>query len=698
MERVTAYFVNGHPIDKFEVIVLGGTFSCYPPAYANDFIRDLYYAANTVFDSEGGENGGGVRKRARLSLAEEIRLNEKATCGIIGLTLETRPDYVTRHEIRRFRRYGVTRVQLGVQHTDDRVLSLVNRGCTTADAERAIRLLKDNCFKVDIHLMPDLPGSSLAQDKAMFDHVKSTPSLRADQWKIYPTEVTEHTKIKEWYDNGEYKPYADDNIEHLVELGRYVKRSFPRYIRINRFVRDFPGTLILGGNPETNLRQVIHRRMAENGEVCNCIRCMEVKDDTSNIKHARLKRLDYEGSNGLEVFLSFDTCSCVGKSFGKKGGGGKGGGGGGGGGQSSRLHHGNLQYRGSRHGKAIAKLTPQQKKQRRKDLKKEQKAAAEAARKKVRDARSVGARIAEVVGTIHPSLRGVCWRYEAHRLVQEALDLLPSAVSRHSALRWWRGCGAEDTLYGFLRLRLSANAGRGGAFPELKGCALIRELHVYGEVVPTYRTMMQEKAWAAASAKTNGNGNASSAAMERAKSQIPQHKGFGKQLMRAAERCAAEAGFDRIAVISGVGVREYYRKQGYLDVGRSNGATSSADDDKGGAAATAAAAASANTDDESAWIHGGSDGDDHSGFRKAGRADGGFLIKSGLQAALRRGELDAPRWQPCDIDTETGVPIARATLPAAVLVATLAVILALAFVVAGQAAHVARLVLSQSLT
>merc|ERR1712091_548824 len=104
--------------------------------------------------------------------------------------------------------------------------------------------------------MPDLPGSSLAQDKAMFDHVKSTPSLRADQWKIYPTEVTEHTKIKEWYDSGEYKPYADDDIEHLVELGRYVKRSFPRYIRINRFVRDFPGPLILGGNPETNLRQV----------------------------------------------------------------------------------------------------------------------------------------------------------------------------------------------------------------------------------------------------------------------------------------------------------------------------------------------------------------------------------------------------------------------------------------------------------
>ena len=188
---------------------------------------------------------------------------------------------------------------------------------------------------------------------------------------------------------------------------------------------------------------------------------------------------------------------------------------------------------------------------------------------------------------------------------------------------------------------------------------------------------MQEKARAA---------KASSPSLDKAKSQIPQHKGFGKQLLRAAERCAAEAGFDRIAVISGVGVREYYRKQGYLDVSRSRVSSAGDSQDRKTSASNVSSA-----NDESVWIYGGSDGDDHSGFRRAGRADGGFLIKTGLQNALISGKLDAPRWQPCDIDAETGVPIARAKLPATVLVAALAVALALVTMLAGQGAHVARI-------
>lgn len=131
--------------------MLGGTWSEYPPEYQEEFLRDIFWSANTFFDARP--------KRARLSLEQEQVFNETARVRLIGLTLETRPDSIDQEEIRRLRRFGCTRVQLGIQHTNDAILKKINRGCTTADACRAVRLLKDACFKIDFHLMPDLPGA-----------------------------------------------------------------------------------------------------------------------------------------------------------------------------------------------------------------------------------------------------------------------------------------------------------------------------------------------------------------------------------------------------------------------------------------------------------------------------------------------------------------------------------------------------------
>eukprot|EP00960_Hanusia_phi_P064309 765761-Hanusia_phi.AAC.5 len=150
-DRVSCLRNIGHKVDKIEVLVLGGTWSYYPEDYQESFIRDIYYAANTL-DLALQE------VRLPLGLKEEQKINEGARYKIIGITLETRPDFITRAEIRRFRKYGCTRVQVGLQHTDDSILEIINRKCTHAQGIKAIKLLKENCFKVDIHLMPDLPG------------------------------------------------------------------------------------------------------------------------------------------------------------------------------------------------------------------------------------------------------------------------------------------------------------------------------------------------------------------------------------------------------------------------------------------------------------------------------------------------------------------------------------------------------------
>ena len=302
-DRALSYFINGHNIDKVECIILGGTFDCYDPKISEHFMTQLYYAANNVFSNQMNLSLCG-------SLEEEIIKNENALCHIIGVTIETRPDKISKHQMRNLRRYGVTRVQIGIQHTDDQLLDKLNRQCNQKQIIRAIKLLKDNCFKVDIHLMPDLPDSNIKKDYDMFHKIIFDPDYQADQWKIYPCNVLEFTKIKEWYDSGKYVPYAETHFEEFFNMLIWVLQSTPPWIRINRIQRDFPGNYIEGGNKYTNLRQMLDAEMNKNNFKSKEIRWNEVKSDTTYIHQAKLIRCDYKGSDGHDIFLSHKSCSC----------------------------------------------------------------------------------------------------------------------------------------------------------------------------------------------------------------------------------------------------------------------------------------------------------------------------------------------------------------------------------------------------
>ncbi len=320
----------GHKLDKLEIIVLGGTWESYPAAYREEFIRDLFYAANVYYDridvtgslyypngkSYDINNDNDIFKqldidlikkydisnlRERKSILEEQKINETARLSIIGLTLETRPDTVTHESIRDFRRLGCTRLQIGVQHTDDEILKKVNRQSTISDAKRAIRLLKNAGYKIDIHLMPDLPGSSPEKDNEMFDKVLNDHELQVDQMKIYPTAVTDFTVIKKWYDKGEYKPYAEKaNGKYLIDVIQRMRRKIHPWIRLNRIIRDIPTSYIHGGNKVVNLRDILQKTGS-----CKCIRCREVRGD--EIINPVLKIRKYIGSYCTEIFISFES-------------------------------------------------------------------------------------------------------------------------------------------------------------------------------------------------------------------------------------------------------------------------------------------------------------------------------------------------------------------------------------------------------
>jgi ELP3 family radical SAM enzyme/protein acetyltransferase len=299
-DRLSTISLNGHNVDKVEVIALGGTFSCYPEEYQERFSRDIYYAANTFFDNRD-------TPRERLSIEEEILLNETARVRIIGYTIEDRPDYCNNADVfQRYRRFGVTRIQIGIQHINQKLLDKVNRGCTQHDAEIAVQNAKDNCFKIDGHWMPDLPGATPEMDWEMFKTVIYGDTLQLDQWKIYPCETVEHTEIKRWFQLGKYEHYSE---EELIKLIMKVKKNVPPWIRLNRVIRDIPTNYHIAGVEKPNLRQIIQHKMAKLGWKCRCIRCREPKNkDFANkgIEDAVIMIREYSSSGGTEYFISME--------------------------------------------------------------------------------------------------------------------------------------------------------------------------------------------------------------------------------------------------------------------------------------------------------------------------------------------------------------------------------------------------------
>jgi ELP3 family radical SAM enzyme/protein acetyltransferase len=293
---------NGHLLNKIEIIVLGGTFSSYPRSYQEEFCRDIFYAAN-VFGQQC-EN-----LRERKSISDEQLENETSILRIIGISLETRPDMITVHELLRFRYLGCTRVQIGVQHTDNYILEKLNRGHTVEQSIDAITLLRNYGFKVDVHVMPDLPYSNPELDKLMFFDILCSSDFKPDYLKIYPCLDVDFTEIRNWKKNGTWLPYSEEGKgEQLYDVCKYAKTISKYYIRFNRIQRDFPEEKsgLLGynsNNIRANFRQLLQNQCKKEGIVCKCIRCCEVKHRHFDKNHNFFLDI-YKASGGIEYFIS----------------------------------------------------------------------------------------------------------------------------------------------------------------------------------------------------------------------------------------------------------------------------------------------------------------------------------------------------------------------------------------------------------
>jgi len=288
--RAKALKEEGHPTDKIELRIIGATWSYYPKDYQTRFIKNCFSAAN--------------QKKAK-TLKKAQKENEKSKQRIIGISIETRPDFITKKEIRRMRKLGITKVELGVQTIYNDILKLNKRGHKVEATIKATRLLKDAGFKVSYQMMPNLLGSNLKKDKEMFKELFENPNFQPDFLKIYPTAIIKGTKLYNLWKKGEYKPYTEKQLKNLL---KEIKKKIPYHIRIQRLIRDIPSSSIVAGPAKiSNLRQIIQKEAEKEGWQCHCIRCREVKENYKPKEKLYLYRQDYKASGGKEIFLSYEN-------------------------------------------------------------------------------------------------------------------------------------------------------------------------------------------------------------------------------------------------------------------------------------------------------------------------------------------------------------------------------------------------------
>ena len=310
----------GHPLDKVELIIMGGTFPSYFLCYQEWFVSKCLQAMNDFGVKNPSINGFSQDKFEKNSKPNNIdvpkdfiylesvqKANENSTVRCVGMTFETRPDYCKIPDVDRMLNMGVTRVELGVQTIYNYIYKRIERGHTVEDTIESARILRDSGIKVAMHLMPGL-FADFERDMRIFKRLFTDSRFKPDMLKIYPCLVTKGSKIHDMWQKGEYNPYTS---EEAIDLIAEIKKILPKWVRTMRIQRDIPSPLIEAGVKKSNLGELVYKKLHEMSDDCKCIRCREVGHKaahgiTPNIENVKLLKEEYNAGKGREIFLSFE--------------------------------------------------------------------------------------------------------------------------------------------------------------------------------------------------------------------------------------------------------------------------------------------------------------------------------------------------------------------------------------------------------
>ncbi len=306
-DRLRSFQRIGHPTDKVELILMGGTMTARSHDYQEWFVKRALRSMND-YDPDVRIDTDAEAPHRPENLGFEytedvIKSNETSDVRAIGVTFETKPDWCGEEQVDRMLRLGGTKVEVGVQTTYERINREMHRGHGTTESKEANHRLRDAGFKVGFHMMPGQPGMTKEMCRQDFRELFSDPAWRPDYLKIYPTLVTLGTRTYDWWKDGKYDPLS---TEEAAELIADIKDDLPKYVRLQRVQRDIPTTEIEAGVQKSNLRQIARQHLEEKGGSCNCIRCREVgfNDDPDVVE---LDVFEYESAGGHEHFISVES-------------------------------------------------------------------------------------------------------------------------------------------------------------------------------------------------------------------------------------------------------------------------------------------------------------------------------------------------------------------------------------------------------
>ena len=262
----------------------------------NQLVADLYTAPEKLSGADQWQTA------TWEELAAQQVQNETAACRSVGLVIETRPDNISVAEVRRIRRLGCTKTQIGVQSLQDDVLTRNKRGHDVAATRHAFRLLRQAGFKIHAHWMPNLAGSSPEKDKADYRKLFADPDFQPDELKIYPCSLIESAELMQYYQRGEWQPYTE---AELLDLLGFCLENTPAYCRLTRIIRDIPSPDIVVGNKKTNMREMAERHVQHAGGRSQDIRAREVRQRKLDPATLQLDQVIYTTSVSREVFLQF---------------------------------------------------------------------------------------------------------------------------------------------------------------------------------------------------------------------------------------------------------------------------------------------------------------------------------------------------------------------------------------------------------
>ena len=348
----------GHPTDKVELIILGGTWDDYPRDYRIWFveqlfralndgdaswgrvqeIRDAYHAAGLADepdllrdqtaatqaridagdltynqavaglyrDSPAWQRVSAGQASTLENLRAQHRINEHADHRVVGLVVETRPDAITPESLTFMRELGCTKVQIGVQGIRQDLLDRNGRGLTVDRIADAFALTRLYGFKIHAHFMVNLAGATPQTDMDDYRSFATGLAFAPDEVKLYPCALVAGTGLMRLRDEGAWRPYTRDELVDILVRDIMATSA---WTRVSRMIRDIPSTDIVDGNKQTNLRQMVEGAIDRRGlrSQVREIRMREIQGERVRLDDLTLEDVPYKTTVTTEHFIQWVT-------------------------------------------------------------------------------------------------------------------------------------------------------------------------------------------------------------------------------------------------------------------------------------------------------------------------------------------------------------------------------------------------------